>query len=445
MKMDNFFEENNIKESKSVTFQKIINGKGVEKLLLTPQAISELSARQAVTCEQVDGETFITACWNGFYCLVNVVWRDFGNVHPVTIVSQSDFESMGMTTKEFLDAITKIRKFTTAEIDNTHNLIPRKMIYTIFTLTLKVLLNQVIYGHYWCLMKKEKRALNDQLLEHHAAGRISSQHMRDAKQNYDSMWKWLDEFVNICIEKMKLTGLPTEPIDYDTDDIVMPNSGEHFHIREGIKRNLKLWYGLKLFENLPEQHGLGGILDINFEIKDKTKCKCCGFREETCGKAKPNCVFCNKACENEFGNSVRGAGVGVGRVRVFGQDTIVNEDTDVCCNVCNVLVINARMRKAEMKNEKTIEETKKRKQAADQAEAELLAALDAEPKPVKAEKKKEKKVNKFACPCGDKNCMPRPAKTAWVNGVKRDQSFLQRAWDSKHNSSGKHSDSSSDI
>jgi len=90
-------------------------------------------------------------------------------------------------------------------------------------------------------------------------------------------------------------------------------------------------------------------------------------------------------------------------------------------------------------------ELKKQQDKAAAAEAKLLRELDAEPKPVKAEKKKEKKANKFACPCGDKNCMPRPSKTAWVNGVKRDQTFLQRAWDNKHQSSGKHSDSSSDI
>jgi hypothetical protein len=410
----------------TLSYEEIINENSIKKLLLTPASIQEITSKQTVTCEKVgDGETFITTCWSGFYCLVNIIWRDFGNIHPVNVLTQADFKSVGFTSQEFLDAVGKIRKFTTDEIDNTHNLIIDKtMIYLIFSLSIKVILNQVIYGHYWSIMAKEKKELKEQLMRALAAAttKESSQVLKNNKTNYDCLFNWMDQLVSVCIDKMKLVGMPTEPIEYDTDDVVNPGSGVSFYKREGIKRNLNLAFSLKLIDNLPETYGVGGVLDIQFEIKDKTKCRCCGFREEKCEKSFPNCVFCKKPCENEFGNSA------------------LPLDEGKCCNVCNgEFVIPARIKYAKIDVERLVSE------AAAQAEAELLAALDAEPKPVKAEKKKEKKVNKFACPCGDKNCMPRPSKTAWVNGVKRDQSFLQRAWDAKHNSSGKHSDSSSDI
>jgi len=512
---------------------------GNEKIRLTPEALEELTARQAVTCEEVDGEVLMSACWNGFYCLVNIIWRDFGNIHPTTVLTQFDLGSIGMSAKEFLAAIRKIRGMTMPEVNNLHLHIPRLTIYTILTLTIKVLLNQVIYGHFWCLMNKEQKVLQLQLLEWQAAGKMTADQAKDAATNYGALFDWLDQFVAIVVDRMNLIGIPTEPIDYDTDDVV--TQGGHIYRREGIKRNLMLSFSMTLFDNLPDSHGIGGVVNLNMEIKDPTKCKCCGFREDGCERPFPICVLCKQICENEFGNSIRG--LGGKSVTLNGYKTIINEKKDVCCNNCNrVYVVPRRLRVAEtvpagvrivpdgdggfcfegeacdpppsvtveniklalnkvdentlraIRKDKVRKMLEKAREAnldvdfvypklcivcpdaaelngyihewgdhldkaaakkkhddkiiedkAAAAEAKLLRELEAEPKQVKAEKKKEKKVNKFACPCGDKNCMPRPSKTAWVNGVKRDQTVLQNNWDRKHQSSGKHSDSSSDI
>jgi len=81
---------------------------------------------------------------------------------------------------------------------------------------------------------------------------------------------------------------------------------------------------------------------------------------------------------------------------------------------------------------KGAEELKEAAIKASEAEAKFLQELDRAPKEKKTEAKKQAKPAKKICSCGNKDCMPRPAKTAWVNGVKRDQTVLQNNWDRKH-------------
>lgn len=82
--------------------------------------------------------------------------------------------------------------------------------------------------------------------------------------------------------------------------------------------------------------------------------------------------------------------------------------------------------------EKKAEDLKKAAMKADIEAAKWIRELDRAPKEKKTEAKKQGKPAKKICSCGNKDCMPRPAKTAWVNGVKRDQTVLQNNWDRKH-------------
>lgn len=121
-------------------------------------------------------------------------------------------------------------------------------------------------------------------------------------------------------------------------------------------------------------------------------------------KKNPICCLCNNLCENQYGNNPH-------PLRSEG----------VCCDGCNIEVIRKRI----------LEESIIEVDAAAAAEAALLAELESEPKPVKVTKKAKKPEVKI-CRCGNKDCMPRPKAIVMVNGVQRDQTFLQQNWDKKH-------------